>query len=85
MSGLKEKTELDASREQRRIIYSILDNDLGHEVIIDNAKRKLEIRRASAMHCKVTKPANPNGGGLVQVSGPRWKPNTKLLTFKARS
>ena len=69
---VERKPKLEAARDQRRI-YSILDNDLGHEVIIDNAKRKLEIRRASAMPGKVAKPANPNGGGLVQVSGPRCK------------
>ena len=36
---------------EQRGIYSIPDGDPDHEEIMDNARRKLQIRRASAMPC----------------------------------
>ena len=56
--------KLDAAREQLGI-YFIVD-DLDFEEIIHNARRKLEIRKASAMPCNVTTPANPNGSSWLR-------------------
>ena len=82
------KPKLDDARDQRGI-YSIPDNGFGHEVIIDNAKRKQEIRRASAMPCKVATPANPNGSSWRRPCASEWSKmetkKAKLLMFKARS
>ena len=67
----QEKPELDKAREQRGICF-IPDDDLGYVEIIYNATRKLEIKKATAMLCKVTTAANRTdqaGGDLVQVNG----------------
>ena len=77
----QEKPELDKAREQRGICF-IPDDDLGHEVIIHNAKRKLEIRRASTMPCKVEKPANPNGSSWRRPCASEW---FKMETKKSNS
>ena len=61
-----EKTKLDAAREQR-CIYFIPDDDLDHEEIVNNARRKSDL-------CKVTTPADPSGSrwsDFVQVHGLR--------------
>ena len=58
----EEKHKLDAAREQRDM-HIIPDDDPDYAEIMKNARRELEIRRASAISCKVTKPGNPNGSG----------------------
>ena len=74
-----------SARDQRGI-YCIPDSDLGHEVIIDNAKRKHEIRRASAMPCKVATPANPNGSSWRRPCASEWsKKETKKAKLQGRN
>ena len=70
-----EQPNLDAVREQRGI-YFIPDDDPDSEEFVDNARRKVEIGRASAMLCKVATPADANGSSWrdpVQGNGLRWK------------
>ena len=57
-SDLEARTSRNASRE-KRCIYSIPDDDLDCEAIVNDARRKLEMRRASAMLCKVTTATSP--------------------------
>ena len=48
--------------------------------IINSARKNLETRRASAMPCKVTKPANPNGSSRKRPCASDWsKMDTKIL------
>ena len=61
----EEKPELDAARE-RRGIYFTPDDEPDNEDIMNNARRNLDVRRASAVSCKGTTPVNPNGS--------RWGP-----------
>ena len=71
MSGLKKNQNW--TLRERRSIYSIPDDNPEGEEIMNNARRKLETRRASAMLCNVTTPVNPNGkGDPLQVIGLRW-------------
>ena len=46
---------------QGRLTTKIPDDDPDCGEIMNNARRTLETGREKAMHCKVTKPANPNG------------------------
>ena len=41
-------------------------------VMMNNARRKSEIRRTSAMRCKVTTPANPNGSSWARLCASGW-------------
>ena len=82
----EEKPKLDAAREHRGI-YSSLDDDPDYEEIMNNARRKLVSRRASAMHCKATKSANPNGsnwGDPMQVIGLRLKRKDWILHVQSK-
>ena len=59
------------AREQRGIHF-ILDDELDFREIMNNARRKLEIGRASALSCKVTKPANPKGSSWGRPCASDW-------------
>ena len=70
----EEKTKLDAAREQQGM-YPSPDDEPGCEEIMNKARRKWEMRRASAMPCKVTT-ANRNGSSwrrLMRVVGLKCK------------
>ena len=54
------KPKVDAAREQW-CIHPILDDGPDYEEIMNHARRHWEIGRPSAMPCKFTKPASPNG------------------------
>ena len=68
---LERKPKLEAAREQRGICF-IPDDDLDYPEIIFNATRKLEIRRATAMLCKVTTAANPNESSWRRPCASEW-------------
>ena len=62
----EENPKLHAAKEKRGIC-SIQDDDAEYEEILNNARRKLAIKRASAMHCKVATLANTSGSSW-------WRP-----------
>ena len=73
------KNELDAESEQRDTSF-IQRDDLDHDEVVDDATRKLEMRRVSAMPCKVTTAADPNGSSLWRpCSSERSQMETKKL------
>ena len=59
-----------AARVQRGIYF--IPDDPDYEEIMNNARRKLEVRRASAMPCNVTTPVNPNGSGWERSCASDW-------------
>ena len=75
-----EKPKLDAAREQRAI-YFIPDEGPDYGEIMNNA-RKLEKRRASAISCKVIKPASPNGSSWRRPYASDW---CKIVTKRLNS
>ena len=58
-------------REHKEAFYSIPDDDFDYEEILNNARRSLEIRRASALPC--------NGSDPVHVTGLTWKRSDWIL------
>ena len=77
---LQQSLKLDAAREQRRI-DPIADGDPEHEEIVNSTRRKLEMT-ASAMPCKVTTPAGPNGSSWERAGASDW---SKMETKRLRS
>ena len=74
--GQKKNAKLDAARE-RRAIYTVLDEDLVYEEIMNSARRTLEIRRASANPLQKS-PNQPTrmvqtGRDIVRVIGLKLK------------
>ena len=70
-----EQPNLDAAREQRGF-YFIPDDDPDDAEFVNNARRKVEIGRASAMPCKVATTADAIGSSwrdTVQGNCLRWK------------
>ena len=51
---------------------SIPDDEADYEEIVNNARRKLETRTASAMLCKVIPPTNPNGSCWWRSCASDW-------------
>ena len=83
----EEIPNLNAAREHRGIHF-IPDDALDYEDIMNNARRKREMRRASAMPCKITTPANPSGSSWARPCARKWSkmaPTTELFMFEARS
>ena len=54
-------------RSERATRHLVPDGDPACEKSMNNARRNLEIRRASAMLCKVSTPANPNGSNWATL------------------
>ena len=73
---------MDAAREQRGMYFTIPNDDLGYDEIVKNARRKLEIRSASAMPWKVTKPANASGSSWERPCASDW---SKMETIRLNS
>ena len=65
------KPQLDGARD-RRGIYSVPDGDPECEETMNNASRKNGDKQSSAMPCKVTKPANPNGSSWGRPCASDW-------------
>ena len=71
INGLQKNLQLDAARDQRGI-YFIPEDDPDDAEVVNDASRKLQIRRASAMPCKVTTPADLNGSSWKRPCGSDW-------------
>ena len=71
MDKWAEEKNWTLAREQRGI-YFIVDGDPNCEESVHNARRKLDIRRASVMSCKVTTPTDPNGSSWERPCASEW-------------